>query len=86
LAPAGFVAESPREIVDDHRGDRAWHSAGVSCTSTYAFSLFDAAADQRHRGAREDFDDTFEGGPLHSSAVAVPAASASASGSAASAR
>jgi 2-methylcitrate dehydratase PrpD len=47
-----------------------------TCTAigqTNAFSLFDAALINGTAAHGEDFDDTFEGGPVHSGAVIVPA-------------
>ena len=47
-----------------------------ACTAighSAAFSLFDAALITGTAAHGEDFDDTFEGGPVHSGAVVVPA-------------
>jgi 2-methylcitrate dehydratase PrpD len=49
---------------------------GGACTAigqAGAFSLFDAALINGTAAHGEDFDDTFEGGPVHSGAVIVPA-------------
>ncbi len=50
--------------------------AGGACTAIGHSTTFDAASAALINGAAvhgEDFDDTFEGGPVHSSAVIVPA-------------
>ncbi len=50
--------------------------AGGSCTAIGHAATFDAATAAMINGTAahgEDFDDTFEGGPVHSSAVVIPA-------------
>jgi 2-methylcitrate dehydratase PrpD len=70
----GLCIAARRE--DYVRAILATADGGGSCTAvghSGAFSAFDAALVNGTAAHGEDFDDTFEGGPVHSGAVVVPA-------------